>query len=78
MSKVWQIMKHFAWNFLSSTNLQIVRSVHFSYVPLIGSADAERCFSIMNVVIGQRRHKLGGESVEDEVRIKMNGPLPGI
>ena len=36
-----------------------------SFQVFSGSADAERCFSVMNGVIGQRRHGLASTTVDD-------------
>jgi hypothetical protein len=40
----------------------------------IGSADAERGFSIMNHILGKRRTRLTSEHLEDIMRIRINGP----
>ena len=40
----------------------------------IGSAEAERGFSIMNHIRTKRRSKLLGTTIESMMRIRMNGP----
>lgn len=40
----------------------------------IGSADAERGFSIMNHIRTDRRSRLSGEHLTDIMRIRINGP----
>jgi hypothetical protein len=40
----------------------------------IGSADAERAFSILNHIRTKRRSSLTGKTINNLMRIRMNGP----
>lgn len=51
--------------------LELIRTV---LVIPIGSADAERGFSVMNHIKGERRSRLTGKHVEDLMRIRINAP----
>ena len=67
------------WASLLNSNIIRVPDViqkliqHILVIPT-GSSDAERCFSIMNGVRGEKRQNLLPKNVEHLVRIKMNGP----
>lgn len=47
---------------------------HFGASSGKGSAEAERGFSIMNHLKAERRSNLSPKPVEDELRIRINGP----
>lgn len=59
---------HVAWT--DKTRLLI----HTILVLPIGSAEAERGFSIMNHILTSRRMSLTSEHVDDLLRVRINGP----
>lgn len=61
-------MPEVAW---TDSTKKLIKTV---LVQAVGSAEAERGFSIMNHLKAERRSTLSAKHVEDEMRIRINGP----
>lgn len=62
--------KNFNWD------VDIQKLIEYVLASPVSSADAERAFSVMKHIKGNRRSSMGKDLLEAHVRIRVNGPLP--